>query len=149
MENCTLNGKLYTCIPQYTLSGTNPFFSGDVGPRSAVRALPAMHVIGRDSHVSAHRDKRYRLPGALDEAQMRLHGLGAGRGCGHAIAGLTNSAGNVLAIMPHPERGAWFHQVPRHVGGKWGRGRDFVERGDLFAPGPGLGVFTSLKRALS
>jgi phosphoribosylformylglycinamidine synthase len=70
-------------------------------------------------------------------------------GSSHAIAGLTNAAGNVLAIMPHPERGAWFHQVPRHVGGKWGHGRDFVAGSDLFAPGPGLGVFASLKRALS
>jgi hypothetical protein len=55
----------------------------------------------------------------------------------------------VLALMPHPERGAWYHQVPRHVGGKWGHGRDFVARGDLFAPGPGMGFFTSLKKALS
>jgi phosphoribosylformylglycinamidine synthase len=67
----------------------------------------------------------------------------------HAVAGLTNPGGNVLAIMPHPERAAWYHQVPRHVGGKWGHGRDFVARGDLFTPGPGLGFFTSLKKALS
>jgi phosphoribosylformylglycinamidine synthase len=70
-------------------------------------------------------------------------------GSAHAIAGLTNARGNVLAVMPHPERAAWYHQVPRHVGGQWGHGRDFVARGDLFAPGPGLGFFTSLKKALS
>lgn len=67
----------------------------------------------------------------------------------HAIAGLTNERGNVLAIMPHPERASWFHQVPRHVGGVWGRGRDDLTRDKLYAPGPGLGFFSSLRRALS
>lgn len=70
-------------------------------------------------------------------------------GSSHAIAALTNDRGNVLAIMPHPERAAWYHQVPRHAGGKWGHGRDFLARTDLFTPGPGLGFFSSLKRALS
>ncbi len=70
-------------------------------------------------------------------------------GSSYAIAGLTNPGGNVLAVMPHPERAAWYHQVPRHTGGKWGHGRDFVAGGDLFAPGPGLGFFSSLKKALS
>jgi len=65
-----------------------------------------------------------------------------------AIAGLTNATGNVLALMPHPERAAWFHQVPRHVGGEWGRGRDGLAGDRLFAPGPGAGYFASLKRAL-
>jgi phosphoribosylformylglycinamidine synthase len=65
-----------------------------------------------------------------------------------AIAGLTNATGNVLALMPHPERAAWYHQVPRHVGGRWGRGRDEVEADRLFAPGPGAGIFSSLKRVL-
>ncbi|MCK5619122.1 MAG: phosphoribosylformylglycinamidine synthase I [Candidatus Krumholzibacteria bacterium] len=65
-----------------------------------------------------------------------------------AIAGLTNATGNVLALMPHPERAAWFHQVPRHVGGVWGRKRDSLVADQLFSPGPGAGYFTSLKRAL-
>lgn len=65
-----------------------------------------------------------------------------------AIAGLTNATGNVLALMPHPERAAWYHQVPRHVGGEWGRGRDDVGVERLFAPGPGAGFFSSLKRVL-
>ena len=65
-----------------------------------------------------------------------------------AIAGLTNPAGNVLALMPHPERASWQHQVPRHVGGDWGRGRDRLDRESLFAPGPGAGFFTSLRKVL-
>jgi phosphoribosylformylglycinamidine synthase len=64
------------------------------------------------------------------------------------IAGLTNPAGNVLAIMPHPERAAWAHQVPRRVGGVWAQARGRLTREELFAPGPGRGFFTSLKKAL-
>ena len=66
-----------------------------------------------------------------------------------AIAALTNPAGNVLAIMPHPERGAWAHQVPRRVGGTWGRSRDGVGSNNLYSAGPGRGFFESLRRAIS
>lgn len=69
-------------------------------------------------------------------------------GAQFAIAGLTNPKGNVLAIMPHPERAAWAHQVPRRVGGRWGRSRDGVGTKELFSPGPGRGFFESLRRAL-
>jgi phosphoribosylformylglycinamidine synthase len=69
-------------------------------------------------------------------------------GAQFAIAALTNPKGNVLAIMPHPERGAWAHQVPRRVGGAWGRRRDGVESKDLYAAGPGRGFFESLRRAV-
>lgn len=67
-------------------------------------------------------------------------------GSSFAIAGVTNPGGNALAIMPHPERGAWMHQVPRRVGGTWGQSRSGA---DLFGPGPGMGFFKSLARALS
>jgi phosphoribosylformylglycinamidine synthase len=64
-----------------------------------------------------------------------------------AIAGVTNPAGNVLALMPHPERAAWLHQVPRRVGGVWARTEP--QRDSLFSPGPGRGFFESLKRGLA
>jgi hypothetical protein len=54
----------------------------------------------------------------------------------------------VLAIMPHPERGAWAHQVPRRVGGTWGRSRDGIGPKDLYSAGPGRGFFESLRRAI-
>jgi len=66
-----------------------------------------------------------------------------------AIAGLCNAKGNALALMPHPERGAWAHQVPRSVGGTWGRSRDGVGAKDLYSPGPGRGFFESLRRAIA
>jgi len=66
-----------------------------------------------------------------------------------AIAALTNPAGNAMAVMPHPERAGWVHQVPRYVGGRWGgaRRRD-ATTGDLFAAGPGMAIFTALARAV-
>jgi len=65
-----------------------------------------------------------------------------------SIAGVTNREGNVLALMPHPERGAWMHQVPEAVGGVWAARRADLGADALFAPGPGRGFFESLRKAL-
>ncbi len=70
-------------------------------------------------------------------------------GAQFAIAALTNPKGNVLAIMPHPERGAWAHQVPRRAGGVWGKRRDAIGAKELHTAGPGRGFFESLRRALN
>jgi phosphoribosylformylglycinamidine synthase len=70
-------------------------------------------------------------------------------GSSFAIAGVTNPAGNVLALMPHPERAAWLHQIPRRVGGVWAEARAKVQAESLFAPGPGRGFFESLWRGLT
>ncbi len=40
-------------------------------------------------------------------------------GTSHNIAGLYNRKGNVLALMPHPERAFFLRQVPLHIGGVW------------------------------
>lgn len=66
-----------------------------------------------------------------------------------AIAGVTNPGGNVLALMPHPERAAWLHQVPRGVGGRWGELRDGAPPETLYRPGPGWGFFESLRRGMA
>jgi phosphoribosylformylglycinamidine synthase len=65
-----------------------------------------------------------------------------------AIAGVTNPTGNVLALMPHPERAAWMYQVPRKVGGHWGRLRDGAAKDAMYRPGPGRGFFDSLRKGL-
>jgi len=54
-------------------------------------------------------------------------------------AGLTNTAGNVLAMMPHPERGAQLRHVPEDLPHAWGRARQ-AAAGDfnlLETAGPG------------
>ncbi|HLC95782.1 MAG TPA: phosphoribosylformylglycinamidine synthase I [Candidatus Nanoarchaeia archaeon] len=51
------------------------------------------------------------------------------------IAGICNKQGNVLAMMPHPERATWQRQVPT-----------YHEEGD--GPGPGIKIFESIKEYL-
>ena len=66
------------------------------------------------------------------------------------IAGICNPQGNVLAMMPHPERCSWLRQIPYEIGGEWAQRRE-AARGDVRAlaePGPGRVVFASLEAAL-
>ncbi|MEO6463899.1 MAG: phosphoribosylformylglycinamidine synthase I, partial [Candidatus Eisenbacteria bacterium] len=61
-------------------------------------------------------------------------------------AGVTNARGNVLALMPHPERADRLLQVPLDWSGPWGERRRRA-RGDVAAlhrAGPGHGLFVSL-----
>jgi phosphoribosylformylglycinamidine synthase I len=61
-------------------------------------------------------------------------------------AGVTNAAGNVLALMPHPERADRLFHVPLDLVGPWGDRRRRAQ-GDfqaLAAAGPGHGLFLSL-----
>ncbi|MBW2988748.1 phosphoribosylformylglycinamidine synthase I [Candidatus Woesearchaeota archaeon] len=51
------------------------------------------------------------------------------------IAGICNKKGNVLAMMPHPERAAWAHQVP-----------ESHDKGE--SPAPGRKIFESMKEYL-
>lgn len=65
-----------------------------------------------------------------------------------SIAGLCNPKGNVVAMMPHPERAAWIRQVPDGTEGKYGTLREMaygkIEEMNGF--GPGWLIFHSLKR---
>ncbi|MBN1552740.1 phosphoribosylformylglycinamidine synthase I [bacterium] len=66
------------------------------------------------------------------------------------IAGLYNKEGNVLALMPHPERASWMRQVPFDLPGKFGKEKCNSlrllenQRND----GPGLKIFLSMKNYL-
>jgi phosphoribosylformylglycinamidine synthase len=65
-------------------------------------------------------------------------------------AGIANPAGNVVAMMPHPERAACLHHVAWELDGPWGeRRRAARTQPELVGPGPGLGVFTSMRRFLA
>jgi phosphoribosylformylglycinamidine synthase len=63
------------------------------------------------------------------------------------IAGVCNREGNVLAMMPHPERATWLRQVPEDLGGKWGRARlgaaGAIDR--MEEEGPGRKFFAALR----
>ena len=65
-------------------------------------------------------------------------------------AALSNARGNVLALMPHPERAQSLAQVPLDLPGPWGekRRRARESAADLWGAGPGAGLFLSLAFAL-
>jgi phosphoribosylformylglycinamidine synthase len=66
------------------------------------------------------------------------------------IAGLCNPEGNVLALMPHPERASFVRQVPGELGGSWAQAKAQAQ-GDvrqMQAPAPGLKVFESMRALL-
>lgn len=62
------------------------------------------------------------------------------------IAGVCNAEGNVLAMMPHPERATWLRQVPEDLDGPWGRKRLRASGKwlELEREGPGMRFFSSL-----
>lgn len=67
------------------------------------------------------------------------------------IAGICNPAGNVLALMPHPERASFLRQVPGELGPHW-QARKTAAWGDaeaMAAEGPGRAIFRSLYDLLS
>ncbi|MGZ3508674.1 MAG: phosphoribosylformylglycinamidine synthase I [Vulcanimicrobiaceae bacterium] len=71
-----------------------------------------------------------RADGTVDEAAIPN---GSALGC----AALTNKEGNVLAIMPHPERDGWNFNHP-----------DRREGSDILAPSGGVTLFRSFAEAL-
>jgi hypothetical protein len=63
--------------------------------------------------------------------------------------GLSNAAGNVLALMPHPDRALRLAQVPDWLPGPWGdRRRAARTQAELEADGPGMRLFRALAGAL-
>jgi phosphoribosylformylglycinamidine synthase len=66
-----------------------------------------------------------------------------------AAAAVCNGQGNVLALMPHPERAQEAGALPAMVAGAWGEAREAARmRGAPDAAGPGLALFEGLKRHL-
>lgn len=116
-------------------------------------ALPIAHAEGRFVFRPSDLDR-------IDRGQMLLYcrpdGSEAGgypynpNGSQLDLAGLTNPEGNVLAMMPHPERARWMWQVPPALGGYWGkRRRDAQHDPSLLAgSGPGCLFFEGLAASL-
>ncbi len=63
-----------------------------------------------------------------------------------SIAGVCNREGNVLALMPHPERATWLRQVPEDLGDGWAKRRRAAagSPGRLEEEGPGRRFFAAL-----
>jgi phosphoribosylformylglycinamidine (FGAM) synthase-like amidotransferase family enzyme len=56
-------------------------------------------------------------------------------------AALTNGRGNVLAMMPHPERAALLRMVPEDLPHAWGRRRRQAAGDATLLEGAGPGAF--------
>ena len=66
-----------------------------------------------------------------------------------AAAAVCNGQGNVLALMPHPERAQEAGALPAAVAGAWGEARSAARlRGAHDAVGPGLALFEGLRMHL-
>ena len=121
-------------------------FLSKVFKEGALIPLPVAHGEGR--FVS---DNPELMPALLSEGQIPLRYCTVDgevvdkpphcpNGSVLGAAALSNREGNVLAMMPHPERAAWLHQVPDHIAGQWGAEKSRLiesEASDLFLPGPG------------
>jgi len=119
---------------------------GDVVP------VPVAHAEGRFVTTEDGLVERLRANGQIAFTYCTPDGTVADRfpwnpnGSTAAIAGISNPAGNVVAMMPHPERSTWLYQVPETLAGRWGRERRDA-RGDtrlLSAPGPGALIIRSI-----
>lgn len=71
-------------------------------------------------------------------------------GSQESVAALCNVAGNVLAIMPHPERAQELQAIERSATGAWGERRERAREADLGADaeGPGLALFRGMAAGL-
>jgi phosphoribosylformylglycinamidine synthase len=126
-----------------------------------VLPLPVAHGEGRFTSRAAGRVAALAASG---QAPLRYAGadgqISTGfpdnpNGSEEAVAGMCNAAGNVLALMPHPERAQDLGAQSRAVGGPWadrrderlgpaGAGREAAGEGD----GPGLAIFAGLAHHL-
>jgi phosphoribosylformylglycinamidine synthase len=117
-------------------------FTRSLGSR--LLAMPVAHAEGRfytrdarvAQHLASHVALSYRtLEGTLAETFPQNPNQSM-----EAAAGLTNRAGNVLAMMPHPERAILRAQVPERLSSGAPE--------DLEAAGPGALLFRSLVEAV-
>jgi phosphoribosylformylglycinamidine synthase len=116
--------------------------------------LPVAHGEGR--FVSGRRGALAKLLGAgqVPLRYARADGEPASEfpdnpnGAEQAAAAVCNARGNVLAVMPHPERVLDLGALARSTGGDWGRRqREALSRGaaTAFEDSPGMGLFDGLR----
>ena len=119
--------------------------------------LPVAHGEGR---FTALKKSRLESLAAAGQAPLR-YATRAGEtasefpdnpnGADAAVAALCNARGNVLALMPHPERAVELGQLSRTMGGAWGAKRDRALAsgdGSAFSDGPGMALFHALAKHL-
>ncbi len=118
------------------LAGAEPLFP-----------LPIAHAEGRFTHEDPAFFARLEAAGllalryvGLEESAVETDGFAVNpNGSLRGAAGLTNPGGNVLALMPHPERALLLRMVPEDLPHAWGllRRRAAADAARLEAAGPG------------
>ncbi|MFH1845338.1 MAG: phosphoribosylformylglycinamidine synthase subunit PurL, partial [bacterium] len=110
--------------------------------------VPVAHAEGCFTHEDPEFFTRLHRDGyiALQYNDSETGAGGNPNGSALATAALTNSRGNVLAMMPHPERATWLFQVPEDLPHAWDARRR-AAAGDshaLAGPGPGYQLLRRL-----
>ncbi|MEZ4653954.1 MAG: phosphoribosylformylglycinamidine synthase subunit PurQ [Candidatus Eisenbacteria bacterium] len=116
--------------------------------------MPTAHAEGRFWARGAENVERLERQTALafgDAAGARAETFPAVPNGSHGgAAGVCNAAGNVLALMPHPDRALRLAQVPPWLPGTWGdRRRAARSASELEHDGPGVAIFRGLARSLA
>ncbi len=139
----------------YTRVEPSPcLFTRDLEP-AAVLPLPVAHGEGRFTAREPGRVEALLRAGQVPLRYARSGGASAEafpanpNGAEAAAAAMCNRRGNVLALMPHPERAQDLGALSPGVAGPWGEARaTALMRGEYQAPGPGLALFEGLRRHL-
>jgi phosphoribosylformylglycinamidine synthase len=120
-----------------------------------VLPLPVAHGEGRFTSRDPDRMPALARGGQVPLRYARADGAPAQEfpanpnGAEEAAAAVCNARGNVLALMPHPERAQDLGALARSVGGEWGERRNrALAAGETEAEGPGMLLFHGLARYL-
>lgn len=126
-------------------------------PRGTLLPMPVAHGEGRFTAADPAVIEGLLAAGQVPLRYADAHGEPAAgfpdnpNGSEVAAAALCNARGNVLAMMPHPERVPELGAISRALAGDWGDRRDAAleQGGDApFAPAPGMSLFDGLRAHL-
>lgn len=128
--------------PQHNIF-TRAFSDQDIIPIQINHGEGNFKFLEGISSLSEHTQIQY----VSENGQLDNHFPVNPNGATHNIAGLSNKNGNVLAMMPHPERAALLTQVPSYLNHSWSekKRRSTLTRQQA---GPWMPLFQSLKQWL-
>jgi len=137
---------VYTKVEENNCLWMNKYKEGDIIP------LPIAHAEGRfvtkdeDIINDMHKNNQIVLRYCTESGDLDSSFPVNPNGSIENAAGICNPEGNVLAMMPHPERASWLRQVPEDISGKWKTARrsSCCSPEKMESEGPGLGFFASL-----
>jgi phosphoribosylformylglycinamidine synthase len=124
-------------------------------PPGTLLPLPVAHGEGRFTSNEPGRVEALARAGQVPLRYATREGAAADafpanpNGADAGAAAVCDGRGNVLALMPHPERAQDAGALPPGVAGAWGEARTAARlRGERDAAGPGMLLFEGLKRHL-